>query len=239
MGIGYRIFIRPMLRFQDSEKSHSRALKMLRLMSSSFITRPFLSLLYRPRKEIPVECFGSLYKHPFGNAAGLDKRAEALRGWDAIGLSFIEIGGVTEHEQGGNPKPRMFRATSSRALVNRMGFNNPGSKKVAATLAQHYSKFGHPSVPLWANLGKSKRTELEDAPSDYAASMSRLWDFCDVFVINVSSPNTPNLRELQHDDALESIVKACQLVNQQLLNCLGRKKNHFWSKLPRILLIFN
>ena len=231
MGIGYRIFIRPMLRFQDSEKSHSRALKMLRLMSSSFITRPFLSLLYRPRKEIPVECFGSLYKHPFGNAAGLDKRAEALRGWDAIGLSFIEIGGVTEHEQGGNPKPRMFRATSSRALVNRMGFNNPGSKKVAATLAQHYSKFGPPSVPLWANLGKSKRTELEDAPSDYAASMSRLWDFCDVFVINVSSPNTPNLRELQHDDALESIVKACQLVNQQHAQLSGSKEKPLLVKI--------
>jgi len=200
-------------------------------MSSSFITRPFLSLLYRPRKEIPVECFGSLYKHPFGNAAGLDKRAEALRGWDAIGLSFIEIGGVTEHEQGGNPKPRMFRATSSRALVNRMGFNNPGSKKVAATLAQHYSKFGPPSVPLWANLGKSKRTELEDAPSDYAASMSRLWDFCDVFVINVSSPNTPNLRELQHDNALESIVKACQLVNQQHAQLSGAKEKPLLVKI--------
>ncbi len=204
---------------------------MLRLMSSSFIIRPFLSLLYRPRKEIPVECFGSFYKHPFGNAAGLDKRAEALRGWDAIGLSFIEIGGVTEHEQGGNPKPRMFRATSSRALVNRMGFNNPGSKKVASTLAQHYSKFGPPSVPLWANLGKSKRTELEDAPSDYAASMGRLWDYCDVFVINVSSPNTPNLRELQHDNALESIVKACQLVNQQHAQLSGAKEKPLLVKI--------
>ncbi|MDG1555786.1 MAG: quinone-dependent dihydroorotate dehydrogenase [Candidatus Poseidoniaceae archaeon] len=223
MGIGYRIFVRPMLRFQDSEKSHSRALKMLRLMSSNFITRPLLSLLYRPRKEIPVECFGYLYKHPFGNAAGLDKRAEALRGWDAVGLSFIEIGGVTEHEQDGNPKPRMFRATSSRALVNRMGFNNPGSMKVASTLEQHFSKFGPPSVPLWANLGKSKRTDLADAPSDYAVSMGRLWDYCDVFVINVSSPNTPNLRELQHDNALESIVKACQIVNQQHAQLCGTK----------------
>ncbi|MDA8568446.1 dihydroorotate dehydrogenase (quinone), partial [Euryarchaeota archaeon] len=119
MGIGYRIFVRPMLRFQDSEKAHSRALKMLRLLSSNILTRPVLSLLYKPRKVLPIECFGTTYKHPFGNAAGLDKRAEALRGWDALGLSFIEIGGVTEHEQDGNPKPRMFRASTSKALVNR------------------------------------------------------------------------------------------------------------------------
>jgi len=215
MGIGYRVFIRPTLRAQDSEKAHSRALLMLRAFSSNPLTRGVLSMLYRPRKNIPIDCFGQTYQHPFGNAAGLDKRAEALRGWEAIGLSFIEIGGVTEHEQDGNPKPRMFRATSSRSLVNRMGFNNPGSQKVALQLKQHFAKYGSPSVPLWANLGKSKTTSLEDAPNDYAQTMDRLWDYCDVFVINVSSPNTPNLRELQHDNALESIIESCQRVNQK------------------------
>jgi len=213
MGIGYRVFVRPTLRAQDSEKAHTRALLMLRAFSSNPVTRGVLSLLFRPRKSLPIECFGHTYKHPFGNAAGLDKRAEALRGWETIGLSFIEIGGVTEHEQGGNPKPRMFRATSARSLVNRMGFNNPGSEKVALQLKQHFAKFGSPSIPLWANLGKSKTTALEDAPDDYAQTMDRLWDFCDVFVINVSSPNTPNLRELQHDSALESIVVACKKIN--------------------------
>ena len=215
MGIGYRVFVRPTLRVQDSEKAHSRALVMLRAFSSNPLTRGVLSFLYRPRKQIPIECFGQNYQHPFGNAAGLDKRAEALRGWEAIGLSFIEIGGVTEHEQGGNPKPRMFRATSSRSLVNRMGFNNPGSEKVAKRLKQHFAKFGSPSVPLWANLGKSKTTALEDAPQDYAQTMDRLWDFCDVFVINVSSPNTPKLRKLQHTHALESIIDSCQHINQK------------------------
>ncbi|MDE0869094.1 MAG: quinone-dependent dihydroorotate dehydrogenase [Candidatus Poseidoniaceae archaeon] len=213
MGIGYRVFVRPTLRAQDSEKAHTRALLMLRAFSSNPVTRGVLSLLFRPRKSLPIECFGHTYKHPFGNAAGLDKRAEALRGWETIGLSFIEIGGVTEHEQGGNPKPRMFRATSARSLVNRMGFNNPGSEKVALQLKQHFAKFGSPSIPLWANLGKSKTTALEDAPDDYAQTMDRLWDYCDVFVINVSSPNTPNLRELQHDSALESIVVACKNIN--------------------------
>tara|TARA_B110000211_G_C14034079_1_gene533597 strand:+ start:59 stop:1189 length:1131 start_codon:yes stop_codon:yes gene_type:complete len=215
MGIGYRVFVRPTLRVQDSEKAHGRALLMLRAFSSNPVTRGVLSFLFRPRKSLPIECFGQTYHHPFGNAAGLDKRAEALRGWESIGLSFIEIGGVTEHEQGGNPKPRMFRSTSSRSLVNRMGFNNPGSENIALQLKQHFTKYGSPSVPLWANLGKSKTTPLDEAPNDYAQTMDRLWEFCDVFVINVSSPNTPNLRELQHDRALESIIHSCQKVNQK------------------------
>ena len=215
MGLGYRVFLRPALRIQDSEKAHGRALLMLKLFSANPLSRALLSMLYRPRKKLPIRCFGQEYIHPFGNAAGLDKKAEALRGWETIGLSFIEIGGVTEHQQDGNPKPRMFRASSSRSLVNRMGFNNPGSVNVATQQKQHFSRHGSPNVPLWANLGKSKITPLDQAPSDYAATMDRLWEYCDTFVINVSSPNTPNLRELQHDDALESIIKACQEVNAQ------------------------
>ena len=216
MGIGYRTFVRPTLRLQDSEKAHARALLMLRIMSSNPFTRSLLSLFYKPRNDVSITCFGQRYKHPFGNAAGLDKRAEALRGWDSIGLGFIEIGGVTEHEQDGNPKPRMFRAAQSMALVNRMGFNNPGSIKVSAQLEKFFSKPKPLSIPLWANLGKSKKTPLEQSPSDYACSMERLWPYCDVFVVNVSSPNTPNLRELQHDSALESIIAACQEVNTRL-----------------------
>ena len=196
---------------------------MLRVMGSNPLTRSLLSLLYKPRKDVSITCFGQRYKHPFGNAAGLDKRAEALRGWDSIGLGFVEIGGVTEHEQEGNPKPRMFRAAHSMALVNRMGFNNPGSIKIAAQLEKFFSKPKPLSIPLWANLGKSKKTPLEQSPSDYASSMERLWPYCDVFVINVSSPNTPNLRELQHDSALESIITACQEVNTRLSNSSDSK----------------
>ena len=111
------------------------------------------------------------YKNPFGLAAGMDKRAEALRGWESLGLGFIEIGGVTAEEQPGNPKPRMFRSGTSKALVNRMGFNNPGSENIARKLDQHIARFGQPQVPLWANLGKSKNTPLTDAPMDYATTM--------------------------------------------------------------------
>jgi dihydroorotate dehydrogenase len=212
MGLGYKAFVRPFLTFQDSEKAHARALLGLKVMSSNPVSRTILRAFYSP-KDLEVTRFGNVYRNPFGLAAGMDKRAEAIRGWESLGLGFIEIGGVTSEEQTGNPKPRMFRSGASKALVNRMGFNNPGSEKMAAQLKHHFTRFGRPMVPLWANLGKSKVTPLEEAPSDYANTMALLWPFCDVFVINVSSPNTPNLRELQHDDALAHIVAACTQVN--------------------------
>ena len=213
MGVGYRWFGRPLLRFQDSEKAHGRSLSLLRIFSSNPVSRTVLKLLYKPRRSLPVEVFGHTYAHPFGLAAGMDKNAKALRGWEATGLAFAEIGGVTMLEQTGNPKPRMFRAPKAQALVNRMGFNNNGSEKIQAALKHHFNRYGRPRIPLWVNLGKSKMTPLDDAPKDYATTMERLWAYGDVFVINVSSPNTPNLRELQGDEGLKSILLACQEVN--------------------------
>ena len=214
MGLGHTIFAKPLLAIQDSEKAHSRALKLLRFMVSNPITRGTVSLLYKPSKQVPISKFGLDFNNPFGIAAGMDKRAEALRGWETLGLGFMEIGGITMLEQFGNPKPRMFRAGKSKALVNRMGFNNPGSEKIALQLNKHFSKHGQPKIPLWVNLGKSKLTELEDAASDYATTMQRLWKYADVFVINVSSPNTPDLRELQNDDNLKKIIESCKAVNK-------------------------
>lgn len=230
MGLGYRLVSRPLLALQDSEKAHARSLLGLRAMASNPISRSALRLFYRP-KDLNVTRFNMAYKNPFGLAAGMDKRAEALRGWESLGLGFIEIGGVTAEEQPGNPKPRMFRSGTSKALVNRMGFNNPGSENIARKLDQHIARFGQPQVPLWANLGKSKNTPLTDAPMDYATTMRRLWTYCDVFVINVSSPNTPNLRELQHDSALEEIVSACTAVNDEL------SKQHNRSTKPLLVKI--
>ena len=187
---------------------------MLRLLSGNPITRTVLKTLYKPRRKLPVKLFGHTYAHPFGLAAGMDKNAKALRGWEATGLAFVEIGGVTMLEQGGNPKPRMFRASHAQALVNRMGFNNDGSEKIQAALKNHFSRHGRPGVPIWVNLGKSKITPLDEAPMDYATTMERLWTYGDVFVVNVSSPNTPNLRELQGDEGLRSILMACGNVNE-------------------------
>ena len=105
-----------------------------------------------------ISLFGTNFIHPFGLAAGMDKKGEAINGWESIGLSFAEIGGVTMLEQIGNPKPRMFRSSKHKALVNRMGFNNPGSEKMQHSLENHYNKFGKPGIPIWINLGKSKLT---------------------------------------------------------------------------------
>ena len=210
MGRLFRWFSRPLLALQDSEKAHSRSLLLLRLASSNPLFRGMLRLIYKPKKQLQTSCFGFQFSHPFGLAAGMDKRGEALRGWESVGLAFAEIGGVTMLEQQGNPKPRMFRHGRDRALVNRMGFNNPGSEKIV----QRLHKAGKQTIPIWANLGKSKRTPLDEAKDDYATSLTRLWPFIDLFVINVSSPNTPGLRDLQHGDHLKGILTECQQANR-------------------------
>jgi dihydroorotate dehydrogenase len=171
-----------------------------------------------------VELFGYRYNHPFGLAAGMDKNAKALRGWEATGLSFVEIGGVTMLEQGGNPKPRMFRAPHAQALVNRMGFNNDGSEKIQLALERHINRHGRLGIPIWVNLGKSKITPLDEAHLDYGATLERLWSYGDVFVINVSSPNTPNLRELQDDEGLTRILRHCLNVNDEQASKLERER---------------
>ena len=224
MGVIYRALIRPFLRFQDSERAHHRSLSMLRFASVTFLGRLGLRVLYSPKKRLPVEVFGRTYDHPFGLAAGMDKNAHALRGWSSIGLGFVEIGGITMLGQEGNPQPRMFRAPNSQALVNRMGFNNAGSEALQERLTSHFKKHGGYDKPLWVNLGKSKITPLEDAHVDYATTMRRLWPFAEVFVINVSSPNTPNLRELQDDEGLVRILNACHDVNADLSNQRGAPK---------------
>ena len=229
MGVIYRQVLRPMLALQDSENAHSRTIKMLRRFGNNRITRLMISTIYKSNKKLPITVFGQEYLHPFGLAAGMDKKGEAINGWGSLGLSFAEIGGITMLEQSGNPKPRMFRSNSQKALVNRMGFNNPGSKNMQSRLENHYNRFGKPNIPIWVNLGKSKVTPNEDAHIDYATTLSRLWQYANLFVINVSSPNTPNLRDLQGVKELKVIIDACQKVNQD-------KSAEFNSK-PKPLLV--
>tara|TARA_B100001559_G_scaffold163310_1_gene136939 strand:- start:475 stop:1542 length:1068 start_codon:yes stop_codon:yes gene_type:complete len=206
MGLGYSLLVRPFLALMDSEKAHRRAILGLRITSFTVFGRMLLRVLYRPRK-VESETFGMSFSNPLGLAAGMDKKAEAMRGWETLGFGFIEVGGITEHEQDGNPKPRMFRSSKHDALINRMGFNNPGSAKMAL----HLSKSRKPSIPLFLNVGKSKVTSLEDAHLDYARTVELCGPYVDGFVINVSSPNTPNLRELQKDEDLSRIIEAVQV----------------------------
>jgi dihydroorotate dehydrogenase len=146
----------------------------------------------------------------------MDKAAAAVPVWAALGFGFSELGGVTWKAQPGNPAPRMFRATAHEALINRMGFNNPGAEAVAAKLAQWRARNRWPAHPVGMNLGKSKDTPLEDAAEDYARSLCAVWPYADFFVVNVSSPNTPNLRDLQDREALDEILTALQETNQTM-----------------------
>ena len=146
----------------------------------------------------------------------MDKHAAAVPMWERLGFGFAELGGVTQYAQPGNDPPRMFRAVNEGALVNRMGFNNPGAEAVAQALQQWRARDQWPTHPIGINLGKSKVTPLEEAAEDYAFSFRTLQGLADFFVVNVSSPNTPNLRQLQDKSALDDILKALRAVNSKV-----------------------
>lgn len=208
----YRNLIRPVLFQQDSEAIHERTIAALARVSRQPTLCEAMAAWFRP-EPLPVELFCLHFPNPVGLAAGMDKRAAAVPAWEAMGFGFSELGGVTRHEQPGNPRPRMFRAVPDRALINRMGFNNPGAGAMAATLEAWRRSGRWPSHPVGINLGKSRIAPLEEAPEDYATSFRWLRPQADFFVVNVSSPNTPNLRKLQDKAALDEILAALQEVN--------------------------
>jgi dihydroorotate dehydrogenase len=209
----YRSLIRPALFAQNSEKIHDRTLKALACASRHRLFTRLAAALYAA-PELPVEILGLKFPNPVGLAAGMDKLAQAVPIWPALGFGFSELGGVTWHPQPGNPPPRLFRAIKDQALVNSMGFNNPGAEALAATLAQWKQAGLWPSHPVGINLGKSKTTPLAGAAADYANSFRLLRPHADFFVVNVSSPNTPNLRQLQDKSALDEILAALQEIQK-------------------------
>ena len=196
----------------SSETMHSLVMKQIRFRSAYIPGyRSLLRMMYGS-PSVSTESFGLQFENPVGLAAGMDKKGENVQNWENLGFGWIEIGGITLHGQDGNPKPRMFRSTKHNALINRMGFNNPGSEIMAESLAKQKAK-KWASIPVGINLGKSKITPNQEAEHDYAGTMERLWGFADLFVVNVSSPNTPNLRELQSGSELDRILTACNSVN--------------------------
>ena len=213
MGWLYRKLVRPLLFKQDAERAHDFALKSLTLASrDEFICNALGKCFAAP--ELPVELFGLKFPNPLGLAAGMDKFAAAVPAWEKLGFGFSELGGVTWHAQDGNPKPRMFRAMADEAIVNRMGFNNPGAEALAKKLVKWQELELWPKHPVGINLGKSKITPLAMAAGDYANSFCALRNLADFFVVNVSSPNTPNLRHLQDKAALDEILAAIQQQNE-------------------------
>src|SRR2546422_323289 len=167
----YRNVLRPVLFSLDSEETHNRTLQALGRASRHEVLCDALASFYRASRGCEIELFGLKFPNPVGLAAGMDKHAAALPVWEALGFGFVELGGVTWHSQPGNPAPRMFRAVSDEALINRMGFNNPGAAAIAAKLTEWRSLGFWPKHPVGINLGKSKITPLDRAAEDYASSL--------------------------------------------------------------------
>ena len=208
----YKTFVRPNFFKRDSEEAHNLVIRQLGWAARR---RWALGLARRclGGPDMPVELFGLKFPNPIGLAAGMDKGGGAVPAWEALGFGFSELGGITRHEQPGNPKPRMFRVVEDEALINRMGFNNPGADSMAERLRGWRDDNRWPSNPVGINLGKSKVTPLDEAPEDYLYSFQLLKNLADFFVVNVSSPNTPNLRQLQDKTALAGILDALQEAN--------------------------
>jgi dihydroorotate dehydrogenase len=160
------------------------------------------------------ELLGLHFRNPIGIAAGLDKNAVAIRAWEHMGFGFAEIGTVTPMPQEGNPKPRIIRFPQHKGLVNRMGFPNDGLQAMAARLSKLKTEGKWLSIPIAINIGKGTSTELADAWQDYLACLQALHHLGDFFVVNVSSPNTPGLRELQQKNFLNSILAPLQRANR-------------------------
>src|SRR5262245_9672799 len=203
---GYELFVRPLLFSLDPETAHHVTMRLLRGASHFDVALRVLRLL-RPMSK-PKTLFGLTFPNPVGLAAGLDKNGVALPAWAALGFGFIEIGTVTAKAQPGNPKPRIFRLPEQQALINRLGFNNDGADAIAKRLAALRVSARWPSVPVGINIGKSRATPLEQATDDYLYSFRLLRDFADYITLNISSPNTPGLRELQEPEKLSELLHA-------------------------------
>lgn len=193
----------------DAERAHELA------VSTAARTARIVALANRPPDDprLSQRLWGLEFPNPVGLAAGYDKRARAIPAWKALGFGFVEVGTITPRPQPGNPRPRVFRLTEHEALVNRLGFNNDGAAATAARLDLLSRRGRLHGVPLGVNIGKGKATPAEDAPRDYADALSLLWPYADYVVVNVSSPNTPGLRDLQESGALAGILAAVAEVN--------------------------
>ncbi len=192
----------------DPEKAHERGFAAIR--AGRFAARLAVHKSHEPRTVMGIE-----FPHAFGLAAGFDKNARAVPGLLALGFGHVEIGTVTARPQGGNPKPRLFRLVDDRAIVNRMGFNNDGAAEVAARLHRlRQKKVGRDAI-IGVNIGRTKVVQVEDAVSDYVESARLLAPFASYLVVNVSSPNTPGLRDLQAVEELRPLLAAVKEVAEQ------------------------
>lgn len=211
MGFIWEKVIRPAAFAIDAETAHESAIRMLAAGLSGKAAQRIARRVFNAGDWPPVECFGLKFPNPIGLAAGFDKNGVATAQLAALGFGFIEVGTVTLLPQAGNAKPRLFRLPDDAALINRMGFNNDG----AAAIAERLSKL-HLDRPVGVNIGRNKDVTNEAAEENYVKTFQIVAPFADYVVVNVSSPNTPGLRNLQQADSLDNLLKALGRANSEL-----------------------
>jgi len=214
--MSYRL-MRPLLFTLSAEFSHDLAIRGLAALGQS----KALQTLLPAAVEDPFEKMGLRFANRVGLAAGLDKNARCVKGMEALGFGFVEVGTVTPLPQPGNPKPRLYRLTEHQAIINRMGFNNDGLRalveRVRLLRAQGLS------VPLGINIGKNKNTSQAQAANDYTQCLEAVAEIADYVTINLSSPNTPGLRDLQFGEPLDALLKAITVSREQLADKMGKR----------------
>lgn len=204
----YKSIIRPLLFNFDPEGVHHFSFKSIKLMKQLGLTRLVKPVFNIKHKALEREVFGLKFKNPVGLAAGFDKDAKLYQELSDFGFGFIEIGTLTPKPQPGNPKKRLFRLKEDKAIINRMGFNNGGVAEAVSRLKKNKN------VLIGGNIGKNKVTPNEEAFNDYKICFEALYDYVDYFVVNVSSPNTPNLRALQDKEPLTKLLTGLQELNK-------------------------
>ncbi|MEX0998293.1 MAG: quinone-dependent dihydroorotate dehydrogenase [Flavobacteriaceae bacterium] len=204
----YKLLIRPILFLFDPESVHQFTFKMIRFLSAIGFSGIFRSMYEIKNKKLERTVFGLTFKNPVGLAAGFDKDAKLYQELSNFGFGFIEIGTLTPKPQEGNPRKRLFRLKEDKAIINRMGFNNGGVVEAVQRLKENKN------VLIGGNIGKNKATPNENAVDDYLICFNTLYKQVDYFVVNVSSPNTPNLRELQDKEPLTKLLQRLQDENR-------------------------
>jgi dihydroorotate dehydrogenase len=225
----YKTLLRPLLFLRDPEKAHDQTLSLI--SNLSFLEAPLERLLAVKDPRLAVRLGSLAFPNPVGLAAGFDKNALAVKAWPGFGFGFIEIGAVTARGQPGNPAPRLFRLPKDQALINRLGFNNDGADIIAARLRAALGNGRRPKVPVGVNIGRSKVVETKDAPADFLFTFEKLFLYGDFFTLNVSSPNTPNLRDLQEKSLLRDLLQAIQGKNRELAAKFETREKPVWVKI--------
>jgi dihydroorotate dehydrogenase len=211
--------LKPILFALSPEKAHRITFQFLDLATRFYPTRKLLQNWYcLNHTSLEKEVMGIRFPNPVGLAAGFDKDGKHIQGLACLGFGFIEVGTVTPLPQDGNPQPRLFRLPADKALINRMGFNNEGLEALTQRLKNLHQRGLAPRVIIGGNIGKNKITTNEEAASDYLKCFEALFPWVDYFVVNVSSPNTPNLRALQEKEPLTALLQVLQDKNNQKTN---------------------